>query len=614
MSDTRNPIALTAQPEHISVGGTVLLIADPPAQAEGPFEVEWHVVGPVQLARHGIQISRLGTTTVAGTRIDLPPLENGNELDRQLRATLDTSPLSVGSWTVGVRLYAVGEEKAAGDDAGAASREPAFSGESGPIDVRLRPFASGDEVAVTLKRSAVPPTSDQALWVAIRNGTNALGFNNYSRFMEVVMCGEWPEGADSRFHLKDTKHQLRKIKRHMALPFPNVDRYRLLKAATEVFLMIHCGVDLGDFRHVDLDAESRRLNRELERGDLEEQMRRYLDEVPTGDGEYLDVIPYLALIRFQLRDVPVVSAERDDEAAEICYGIISERLTNPCFLELLWSYWLDEGGLLHTMGAIAWRFQNRSAAAPGHDPLAGLNVDPLRPLNNLLWGWIQDAQHRLKVSRRAYEYKHEYGLVMAARPGPPVRGADDRSQFIESFHNLLSVCADFYLRDDDTTVIADGFRVLNALRETHIVLTQGAHNQYGDLPWTARHEMLMSQWILARPEMREFLPTRTMVVEPELWMSRVDAMNKLQGWSDTAVLHFRDLAVFGEQLLLGIRFGSWTTVNEPEQAANWARYWRAEIQRYTHAYRAVTGVDLSRGADSGIPAFHLRRRQVASRG
>ncbi len=61
----------------------------------------------------------------------------------------------------------------------------------------------------------------------------------------------------------------------------------------------------------------------------------------------------------------------------------------------------------------------------------------------------------------------------------------------------------------------------------------------------------MQQWILARPEMREFLPTRTMVAYPEPWMGRVEAMNRLQGWSDVSVLHFRDLAVFGEQLLLG---------------------------------------------------------------
>ena len=164
--------------------------------------------------------------------------------------------------------------------------------------------------------------------------------------------------------------------------------------------------------------------------------------------------------------------------------------------------------------------------------------------------------------------------MLASRPGRRCAAPTPRSRFIEAFHNLLRLCAVFYDHDDDTTVIADGFGVLNALKETHLLLTQGAHNQYGDLPWTARHEMLMNQWILARPEMRDFLPTRTMVAYPEAWMDRVEAMNKLQGWSDASVLHFRDLAVFGEQLLLGIRFGSWTTVIEPEQAANWARYWR----------------------------------------
>ena len=46
------------------------------------------------------------------------------------------------------------------------------------------------------------------------------------------------------------------------------------------------------------------------------------------------------------------------------------------------------------------------------------------------------------------------------------------------------------------------------------MLAQGAHNQFGDLPSTARQEMLMQQWLLARPEFREFLPTRIMVAVP----------------------------------------------------------------------------------------------------
>jgi hypothetical protein len=217
------------------------------------------------------------------------------------------------------------------------------------------------------------------------------------------------------------------------------------------------------------------------------------------------------------------------------------------------------------------------------------------------------------VARRAYEYDHEYGMKLVGKAVPHVRGADSRSRFVEAFHHLLSLCTVFYQQDDDTTVIADGFPVLNGLKETHLLITQGAHNQYGDLPWTARMEGLMQQWLLSRPEMREFLPSRTMVAYPETWMDRVESMKNLQGWTDTSILHFRDLGVFGEQILLGIRYGAWTTVIEPEQAANWARYFRAEIQAYHHAYRAATGVDLAADSDATIPAIHLQRRLVGQR-
>jgi hypothetical protein len=125
--------------------------------------------------------------------------------------------------------------------------------------------------------------------------------------------------------------------------------------------------------------------------------------------------------------------------------------------------------------------------------------------------------------------------------------------------------------------------------------------------------MLIEQWILSRPEFREFLPTRIMVAYPEPWMDRVDAMKKLQGWTDTSVLHFRNLAIFGEQVLLSIRYGAWAGVIDPVQATNWARYWRPEIQGYVHAHRSVTGVDLSvevtnARIDATMPSVYLVQR------
>jgi hypothetical protein len=213
------------------------------------------------------------------------------------------------------------------------------------------------------------------------------------------------------------------------------------------------------------------------------------------------------------------------------------------------------------------------------------------------------------VLRRAYEYDHHYGITLVGKAVPAVRGADSRSKFLEAFHNLLNLTAVFFKEDDDTTVLADGFPILNALRDVHLLLTEGQHNQYGDLPWMARQEMLMQQWLLARPEMLEFLPTRTMVAYPEAWMGPVDTMKRLQGWTDTPVLHFRDLGVFGERILLSIRFGNWNSIIDRESAANWARYWRPEIQGYLHAYRAVTGCDLTADVvDVAMPTVHLQRR------
>jgi hypothetical protein len=281
-------------------------------------------------------------------------------------------------------------------------------------------------------------------------------------------------------------------------------------------------------------------------------------------------------------------------------------------VELLWSYWHEEGMLVQTMNAVSRRFQN-VRSGNGHDPLANLEIDPLRPLGNLIWGYTQDEQHRLTVTRRNYEYDHHYGLRLHGKAVQGLRAADTRSKFLEALHHLLRVSAGFYKQDDDTTVKADAFPVLNALKEVHLILSQGAHNQFGDMPSTARIEMLLQQWLLGRPEFREFLPTRLMVAYPETWMDRVDAMKKLQGWTDTSVLHFRNLAIFGEQLLLSIRYGNWSDVHEPNQAFNWARFWRPQVQGYSHAYRAATGVDLSvvspdGSIDARLPSLLLQQR------
>jgi hypothetical protein len=501
----------------------------------------------------------------------------------------------------------------------------AFPGSIGTLRWRGRgPFQQQQvqRQQVTLQRAHVPPTEDQALWVAIRNSTDALGFENYADFIEPIMCaGTLPAGL-SGFNPVDQK---------VRLAFPDAEPYRLLRVATEVFMMANCGVVIGGPRADDTPATLDRATfGALKSGRLaeEEQLRllRETSDNPTIDAqwsEYLqtyispdgrttvETLPYLRdIVALKLGEMPI--SPDNAFGARKCYGILQRKLTQPCLLELIWNYWLEEGMLIQTTNAMSWRFQNRRGPQD-RDPLAMVEIDPLRGLNNLLWGWVQDEVNRLTISRRAYEYDHEYGLKLIGRAVPAIQGADSRSRFLEGFHTLLMLCTIFYKEDDDTTVVADGFPVLNALREVHLQLTQGAHNQYGDLPWTARQEFLMQEWILARPEMREFLPRRIMVDYPEAWMDSVETMKTIQGWTETSILHFRDMANYGEKILLSVRYGSWTDEIYPENAANWARYWRPEIQGYIFAYRAATGVDLAATTVTGevnatVPSVLLQQR------
>ena len=448
---------------------------------------------------------------------------------------------------------------------------------------------AGGPLTVALARAQIPPTPDQILWTTIRNRTNAIRFGGtgdgsaargYAQFIDNVLCSEPGYIQGHRRGANGVK--LARQRRELYEPVHGVGAYDLLRTATEVILLLECGTVIDDFDSsgaelYDAADEELRLGEPLELGAARELLGNYLGN---------DRLPYID------RVIDAAFGSRDPVNSIFCKGFLSGRASCPPMLELIWSYWHEEAMLVQTMKVLSRRFQNLRGRGE-HDPLANLEIAPLYPLNNLMWGYIQDEVHHLSVKRRNYEYSHHYGIGLYGEATSDFRPADPRSRFLEGFHNLLYRASQFYKQDDDNTYNADGFPVLNALREVHLCLAEGAHNQFGDLPWTARVEMLMEQWMLARPETRLFLQSRDMVPYLESWMPQVDAMKTLQGWTDTSVTHFNFLAVHGEQLLLSIRYGDWIAINEPRFAGNWARYWRPEIQNYIHSYRAVTGVDLT---------------------
>ena len=479
---------------------------------------------------------------------------------------------------------------------------------------------------VNLQPSGVGLTNDAVLGVAIRNRTAAVGFDRYKKFIDCIFCGDGASGVSASGLIEkgikaftagcvdQEREEFRGVDTRLNIHGPYA--YGVLKLATQTFLMLESGVVIrGNEDHrptiLFMDKEKNRFNDpDLSLDELEHRLKNYLVHY-NGVGP---VLPYLN------RVVSAFVGLHGKEVLPYCDGILQHRLSSPSLIELIWSYWHEEGMLVQTMNAIARRFQIRRISR--HDPLSELAFDPLRPLSNLLWGFIQDEPNRLTVSSRAYEYANAYGLRLIGAGARDIAPADNRSKFIEAFHNLLAFTARFYKEDADTTVRADGFPLLNALKEVQLVLADGLQNQLCDMTWTARAEMLMTQWLLARPEMREFLRGRYMVPYDESWMGAVDSMKRLQGWTDTSISHFHDLAVTGERILLSIRWGDWTDIeNIEDQAKLWARQWGPEAKKYMYALRTATGVDLTNeitdSRDAAIrylqPSLLLRRRLAEQR-
>ena len=103
------------------------------------------------------------------------------------------------------------------------------------------------------------------------------------------MCGGDPPRAKGRFDHVATKLQL---------PFPDAEPYRLLKVATEVFMMAHCGVVIGETDQTDIAL-----------GDDAEQPRRWLtltslrSPSPALDAEEELRLPGLTDQRVRSRDL-----------------------------------------------------------------------------------------------------------------------------------------------------------------------------------------------------------------------------------------------------------------------------------------------------------------------
>ena len=127
--------------------------------------------------------------------------------------------------------------------------------------------------------------------------------------------------------------------------------------------MVNCGIMSQTRPFVDRSDSGYFARRDVPfpTNGLEARVHEGLPHAVRGRRAGTLTLPYLAVIRKKLGDIDInfssVQSSAASQASE-CYGILQEKLTNPCLLELIWSYWHEEGMLVQTMNAITRRFQN----------------------------------------------------------------------------------------------------------------------------------------------------------------------------------------------------------------------------------------------------------------
>jgi hypothetical protein len=439
-----------------------------------------------------------------------------------------------------------------------ATRSIRFTGGNLSVDGQE---ASG-RVKVTMERTESYRTDDEVLWKAIRERSEAISFERYRDYIKQVLrlpADEFHGGGLSR--------------RLGELGTRGLGAYHTLREFTELFVLKESGsIVEGAFE----DAPKRFLPGPPLSGKIEHELRRYL-----RDGE----LPYIN------RVVKAAYPWLGSDDAGGLDNLRSRVLQGPLFLELWHEMCLEHGMLMRTMEAISARFQNIYNRGE-NDGLANYESSPLRALGDFFWGWINSETTRLNPRRRVQEYKHQYGPTALEGALGSVQTADVRSAFPDAFMNLMGLCEEFYKEDNQTTVIADAYPVLFGLRQVHQMLAWGMGNVAGPLTYAARVETLISQLVLAQPEVRAFLRVREMVPYDEAWQASVDAMVDLQGWRQPTITQHNDCARFGERILLSIRLADWTAGDETT-ARNWLRDNREAIRRFMYAQRAVTNPEFA---------------------
>lgn len=272
-------------------------------------------------------------------------------------------------------------------------------------------------------------------------------------------------------------------------------------------------------------------------------------------------------------DQALADAAEDADPYRVAWTVVETRLDLlPALFdpELIWSYWLDAMHLEWAVG-FASSLEDLPEQSRTARLLAGRQADP----------------SRMGLERRAELYRRAYGWSEDAAVAPP------QGQLASALVMLLERADEFYRRDDELDVVADGLPILHSLIDLRLLLDAGDSSTRGER-LAVRRDLLLGLYVLAQVKLRDLVKVPVNAAAPEDWMPTLDAFAARSEWTQASAFHYAELARLGEQLLRSIRILDWVRDGNAREAAAWARSWREELQTYSLSWaivRSRAGVD-----------------------
>ena len=290
-----------------------------------------------------------------------------------------------------------------------------------------------------------------------------------------------------------------------------------------------------------------------------------------------------------------------------------------CGCSLIYSYWLDEGGLQFAIERIADRVEN--GIVPTTEALKMLHIRDSSLLVDIISSFIVTWQRgeMFDVDARRKQYQAQYGFPLyAAKAWGRLATGDPRSVFPAAFHRFLYEASRYFhaqrdrFKDPDIEATRSAIgQLLDALREGNENMRKKRTGQIRGqseyckrlLGGSQKNNPIADEWdryLTGRPGITD-------ASDAKIWQVKSDAVAAAYGWARPRIKDYTALAEKGETILVATRIGGEAAASDPGMAEAFAELMKPHILNYVNAFKIVGGVDLGRKLIVASPGTIMAR-------